>query len=113
MSAYVSIKEEVLRKLEANLPEIRERFSIDTIGIFGSVSRGEDTPESDVDVLYSFTTGGLPLREFCAFKQYLEELFGRSVDLVPVKWLDPLLKPHIEAEMILFPAQEAIAAGAR
>ncbi|WP_425438229.1 nucleotidyltransferase domain-containing protein [Methanocorpusculum vombati] len=39
-------------------------ISHETIGIFGSVSRGEDTPESDVDVLYAFRFGGLPLRSF-------------------------------------------------
>lgn len=102
MSEYVSIKEEVLRKLNENLTEIRERFDIETIGIFGSVSRGEDTPESDVDVLYSFISGGLPLRRFFAFKKYLEELFGREVDLVPVKWMAPELKPYIEQDMILY-----------
>jgi uncharacterized protein len=107
MSEYASIKKEVLTKLEANLPEIRERFGIETIGIFGSVSREEDTAESDVDVLYAFKTGGVPLREFFAFKQYLEDLFGRTVDLVPVRWLAPSLRPYIERDMILFEANKA------
>ena len=57
MTSYVSIKEDVLAKLKENLPEIRERFFVDIIGIFGSVSRGEDTAESDVDVLYTFSEG--------------------------------------------------------
>ncbi|MCZ0861362.1 nucleotidyltransferase domain-containing protein [Methanocorpusculum sp. MG] len=102
MSEYVSTKEEVLRKFDAHLPQIRERFGVETLGIFDSVSQGEDTPESDVDVLYAFRSGGLPLREFFAFKRYLEELFGRTVDLVPIKWMDPLLRPYIEQDMILF-----------
>lgn len=53
----MSIKEDVLRKIEANFPEIRECFGIETLGIFGSVARGEDTPESDVDVLYTYQEG--------------------------------------------------------
>ncbi|MDO5845172.1 MAG: nucleotidyltransferase domain-containing protein [Methanocorpusculum sp.] len=101
MSEYVSIKEDVLKKLNENLSKIRERFDIETIGICGSVSRGEDTPDSDVDVLYSFTTGGLPLRRFFEFKKYLENLFGRDVDLIPVKWMAPELRPYIEQDMIL------------
>lgn len=109
MSEYVSVKEDVLRKLDAHLPQIRERFGIETIGIFGSVSRGEDTADSDVDILYAFRSDGLPLREFIAFKRYLEELFGRPVDLVPIKWMDPLLRPYIEQDMILFHTGEAFA----
>lgn len=55
MTSDVSIKEDVLARLKENLPEIRERFFVDIIGIFGSVSRGEDTAESDVNVLYKFS----------------------------------------------------------
>lgn len=73
------------KKLDANLPEIRERFSVETIGI------------------------GLPLREFVAFKRYLEELFGGPVDLVPIKWMDPLLRPYIEQDLILFDTGGALA----
>lgn len=109
MSPYQSIKDDVLSKLKTHLPEIQEKFGIETIGIFGSVSRGEDMPESDVDVLYAFRSGGLPLRAFFAFKRYLEELFGRLVDLVPIKWMDPLLRPYIEQDMILFQTGEALA----
>lgn len=60
MPEYTSIKEDVLKKLEANLPEMRERFGIETIGIFGSVSRGEDTPRSDIDSLYKFSNNTSP-----------------------------------------------------
>lgn len=60
MPEYTSIKEDVLKKLEANLPEMRERFGIETIGIFGSVSRGEDTPRSDIDILYKFSNNTSP-----------------------------------------------------
>ncbi|MBO5368097.1 nucleotidyltransferase domain-containing protein, partial [Methanocorpusculum sp.] len=50
MPEYVSIRDDVVKKLEVNLPEIRERFGIETLGLFGSVSRGEDTAESDIDI---------------------------------------------------------------
>ena len=52
MQEYQSIKEDALKKLAENLSEMQERFEIETIGIFGSVSRGEDTQDSDIDVLY-------------------------------------------------------------
>ena len=53
MSEYVSIKEEVLHKLDVNIPEIRNRFNIETLSLFGSVARGEDTPASDIDLAYT------------------------------------------------------------
>lgn len=68
MAEYQSIKSDVLSKLEAHLPEIRERFGIETLGLFGSVSRGEDTSDSDVDILYRFGTDVVRLRQFMGLK---------------------------------------------
>jgi len=101
MSEYVSIREEVLRKLEANLPEIQERFGIVTIGIFGSVSRGDDIPESDVDVLYKFRSGTRIYHNLLDLGDYLEELLGRKVDLIGIDWIDPLMKETILSDSIL------------
>ena len=102
MTLYVSIKEDVLVKLKENLPDIRERFFVDTIGIFGSVSRGEDTSESDVDVLYRFSEGKCSFSVFLDFADYLENLFHRKVDLVSLDFIDPYVKPYVEKDMILF-----------
>ncbi|MDO5844014.1 MAG: nucleotidyltransferase family protein [Methanocorpusculum sp.] len=97
---YVSIKEYVLKKLEANLPEIRERFGIDTIGIFGSVSRGEDTADSDVDVMISFRAGSMTMRNFMGLADFLEELFDRKVDLVTTTGISPYILPYVQTEII-------------
>lgn len=99
-SVYVSIKEDVLKKLEVNLPEIRERFGIETIGIFGSVARGEDTPESDVDVLYRFYPNRIDYFAFLDLADYLKDLFGRKVDLVSLDDLRPLFRKYAEPDMI-------------
>ena len=77
MSEYVSIKKTVLQKLEESLPELAERFDVEVIGIFGSVSRGEDTKDSDVDVLYAFKNGGLPLRVLYSATTWQNSLDGR------------------------------------
>ena len=108
MSSYVSIRNEVLEKLEAHLPEIRERFGIVTLGIFGSVSRGEDTKDSDVDILYLFSEGRGDLFELVAFHEFLEELCGRNVDLVSVEYIDRHLKPYIQADALFFGAGTAV-----
>ena len=109
MTEYLSIREETLRCLEENLSEIRMRFGIETIGIFGSVSRGEDTPESDVDVLYRFADDeSVTTDMFLAFADYLETLFGRHVDLVSIDYIDPYIEPYIRKDAICYP-QEALA----
>ena len=108
MTSYVSIKEDVFAKLKENLPEIRERFFVDIIGIFGSVSRGEDTAESDVDVLYTFSEGKGSYDTFLDLADYLENLFQRKVDVVSLTYLSPPhVKPYVEPEMILFGSSEA------
>lgn len=105
---YKSIKEDVLKKLEENLPYIRERFGIESLGIFGSVARGEDTESSDVDILYRFNTGRGRLVEFVGLGDYLEELFGRKVDLISVDYIDPLIKAYVKADAIIYSGEGAI-----
>ncbi|WOF17059.1 nucleotidyltransferase family protein [Methanoplanus sp. FWC-SCC4] len=99
---YHSIKSEVLAKLESHLPEIQERFGIESLGVFGSVSRGEDTPESDVDILYRFKPGIKTYHALLDLGEYLEKLFGRKVDLVSSEWMSPYLRPYVDAEVILY-----------
>ncbi|MDO5845088.1 MAG: nucleotidyltransferase family protein [Methanocorpusculum sp.] len=101
MSEYKSIKEDVLKKLETNLPEIRKRFGIETIGIFGSVARGEDLPDSDVDIVFSFQTGKVSLDNFLDLADYLENLFSKKVDLIPDDGISPYLRQIISKEVVL------------
>lgn len=107
---YTSIRASVLRNIEDNLPEIRERFGIDTLSVFGSVSRGEDTPDSDVDVLYTFQEGKATYRNLSGLSAYLEELLGRRIDLVSGKWIDAELLSVIRDDII--PCSSAAAGAA-
>ena len=102
--SYVSIRGEVLRKLERELPFLQREFDIETIGVFGSVSRGEDTPESDVDVLYTFRNGAIGIKKFLDLADFLEELFGRKVELVSETFLSPYIRPYVEADVVLYGA---------
>ena len=104
MTEYRSIKSDVLSKLETHLSELQERFDIEVIGVFGSVSRGEDTPESDVDILYRFKNGSVPLKTYAAFLEYLEELFQRPVEIISLDFIEPGIKPSVESDMILYPS---------
>ena len=104
---YVSIRKAVLEKLEAHLPELQDRFGIETIGIFGSVSRGEDTPDSDVDVLYLFKPGRGGMYDMSALKDHLEELFGRDVDLISAKYISPAIRKYVAEDAICYGGKTA------
>ena len=101
MAEYQSIRSDVLSKLEAHLPEIRERFGIEKLCLFGSVSREEDTPDSDIDLAYTRTPGrSCSLFMTVELIEFLEALLGRSVDLVPLNWVKPRLLRYIEQDSI-------------
>jgi len=64
------------------------------IGIFGSVVRGENTENSDIDILYQLKEA-VGLFNMVRIKDDLEEKLNKKVDLVSEKYIHPKLKPHI------------------
>jgi uncharacterized protein len=101
MAVQVRNKESpfVARLIEA-LPEIQERFGVERIGIFGSTARGEEQPDSDVDVLVGFAPGQATFRNFMELAFFLEDLFSRRVDLVTEQGLNAYLRLDIEQEVV-------------
>lgn len=99
--SYSSIRSVVLATLEQQLPDLRDTYGIAEIGIFGSVSRGEDTPDSDIDILYSFQPGKVTLANLTGLHEHLEQTFGRKIDLVSRKWLSPFIRPSVERDAII------------
>ena len=89
-----------LTLLRRHEPEIKKRFGVATIGIFGSYVRGEERPDSDVDVLVSFKKGEETFDHYMDRKFYLEDLFGRKVDLVMKGAIKKQLKPSILGEVV-------------
>jgi predicted nucleotidyltransferase len=91
-------RDDVLRILAEHRTELA-RFGAGSIALFGSVARGEARPESDVDLLVDFNQP-VGLFELVELKDYLEELLGCSVDLVPRDSLKRQLRDHILKEAI-------------
>jgi predicted nucleotidyltransferase len=91
--------EEIERTLRRDLPELRRRFKVRRIGIFGSVVRGEQRGRSDLDILveYSETPSVLAI---VALKRHLTELTGEKVDLVPASALKPAYRQTILNEVV-------------
>jgi predicted nucleotidyltransferase len=92
-------KQIVLTKLKERIEEIRQRFSVKNLSIFGSIARDESTDDSDVDVLVVFNREG-SFDLFMDLKFYLEDLLGVKIDLVTDKALRPQVRRAIEQELI-------------
>ena len=92
-------KQVVVAQLKGRIEEIRQRFSVKRLCVFGSVVRGESAETSDVDVLVVFD-GKASFDAFMDLKFYLEELLGTRVDLVTDKAIRPQIRRAIEAEII-------------
>ena len=72
--------DDIRTQLRTELPTLRERYDVDRLGICGSYVRDEQTEDSDLDLLVTFTeTPGLI--EFVGLKHYLEDTLGMSIDL--------------------------------
>jgi hypothetical protein len=79
--------------------EIRERFHVMRIGVFGSHARGEERPGSDLDILVEFEEGHITFDNYMDLKYFLEELFARKVDLVTADAIKPQLRGAILGEV--------------
>jgi len=86
--------------LRQNKQEIRDSFGVERIGIFGSFVRGEEKPESDVDVLVEFREDEKTFDHYMDLKFYLEDLFGRKVDLVMKDAIKRRLREPILSEVV-------------
>jgi len=89
-----------LTLLREHEPEIKKRFGVATIGVFGSYVRGEERQNSDVDVLVTFKKGDETFDHYMDCKFYLEDLFGRKVDLVMKGAIKKRLRPYILGEVV-------------
>ena len=75
------------------------------IGIFGSVARGENTENSDIDILY-LLKDAVGLFKIVRIKDNLEEKLNRKVDLISEKYIHPELKPHIMNDLKIIYSDE-------
>jgi predicted nucleotidyltransferase len=92
-------RDEVLAVLRAHRDELRERFGVRSIQLFGSIARGESSSASDIDVLVDFG-GPAGFTQYMDLLFYLEELLGAEVDLVTTRGLREELRPNVEREAV-------------
>ena len=86
-----------LRRLQ---PELKARYPIRDIGVFGSYARGEQTPDSDLDLLVDLGAG-LTLIDLARLELELSERLGLPVELTIKDALKPRLEKRILAETVM------------
>ncbi len=79
--------------------ELREKYKVKEIGIFGSYVRAEQKKKSDVDVLVTFYET-IDLFSFVELENYLTDILGIKVDLVMKDGIKPRLKERILSEAV-------------
>ena len=89
----------VLETLSQHRADLRTRFGVKSLALFGSVARDEAGPGSDVDVLVAFHRSP-GFDGYMALKWHLEELLGCRVDLVMDGALLPAARRIVEAEAV-------------
>ena len=90
---------DILDKLRACLPEVRVRYSVRSLGVFGSHVTGGARKKSDVDILVEFDeTPGL--LKFVRLERHLSEALGLKADLVMASSLKPNIGRRIRAEVV-------------
>ena len=108
MSESSGDSERVLTK-ESIVGPIREHrdllrgFGVRRLALFGSFVRGEQKPDSDVDLLIEFADCMKSFDNFMKIVFFLEDLLGRPVELVTAESLSPYIGPHILRELEYVP----------
>ena len=87
--------EEVTIKI---LPVLR-RHNVLRAAVFGSFARGEPREDSDLDILVEFG-GDKSLLDLAGLKLDLEEILGRSVDVITYRGLSPRIRERVLEEQV-------------
>lgn len=96
MSVNATTQADILKQLQQIQARLHERYGVTRIGIFGSIARGEATPNSDIDIVVHMTPD---LLQRVRLKAELESLFGRSVDVIRYRpSMNPYLKSRIDED---------------
>ncbi|NQU65101.1 MAG: nucleotidyltransferase family protein [SAR324 cluster bacterium] len=88
----------ILKLLNDNKETLRG-IGIKSIGIFGSVVRGEDTEDSDYDIFVEFETKFRKFRSFSMLCDFLESHIGEKYDLITRDGLSPYFGEKILKEV--------------
>ncbi|MFP5040813.1 nucleotidyltransferase family protein [Parasediminibacterium sp. JCM 36343] len=82
----------IIQTLHENLPMLKAKYPLHSLAVFGSYSRGDQTPNSDLDVLYeALPDTFLDLHDYLGLQRDLTAITQLKVDLVNKKYINPVV----------------------
>jgi len=92
--------QEILAKLRANEPALRAR-GVSHAALFGSRARGDNRPDSDIDIMIEFDPEAhITVFNYAGLKDYIVNLFDGPVDVVSRDGLKPYVRPAVTADAL-------------
>jgi predicted nucleotidyltransferase/DNA-binding XRE family transcriptional regulator len=88
-----------VRRARRELTTAAAAHGVTNLRVFGSVARGEDRPDSDVDLLADIQPG-MSLVGLGQVRADLEAVLGSAIDLVPAGSLKEAVREHAEADLV-------------
>ena len=89
-----------IAEIKEKITPILKEYGVKKASVFGSISRGDDGPDSDVDLLVELGPRPMGLFEFIGLKHKLEDILSKDVDLVTEgninRHLEPFIKPELK-----------------
>ncbi len=98
--AHIKTRTEVLEILRSLKDELKERYHVDRVALFGSYAREEQGESSDIDILVGFSAGA-DLFDLVGVSQYLEEKLASRVDVVPETALRPEIRGRVVRDLLV------------
>jgi len=89
----------IVKMLRLHDTDVREKFKIAEIGVFGSYVRGEQRADSDIDILVEFEKGHKTFDNYMELKFFLEEILTSKIDLVIKTAIRDEIKQNILSEV--------------
>jgi predicted nucleotidyltransferase len=90
-------KQSILTFLKDNKQQLKDKYQVQKIGLFGSFARDEETQDSDIDILVDMPSS---FDNYFDLKYFLQDSFRRTVDIGREKQLRLLIKKQILKDII-------------
>lgn len=85
-------------EIQNKISPVLKEYGVKRAAVFGSVSRGDDSPKSDIDIMVSL---GKPMGMFLYMSliREIENRLGRKVDLVTENSINKFVRPYIQSDL--------------
>ena len=92
--------QEIIKIMKEHKEELKKKYKIKKIKIFGSYARGEQKERSDIDIIVDFEET-LTLIELIRLEEEIERILGIKVDLLTEESISPFIKPYIKEVVVI------------